>query len=185
MDSEIFERLEEIGRQNRKVREGAVLGLLFLAFLVFMGLSGCSSEQPKQTSVAAPVPASVLPYQRFVPVQGGLDWALDTKTGQLCRTWDWSTAAVRNAKETEKPWEKYGLQGSDAAASLTRTCAQLADSELTTLPDGFVPSKNAVAIFGTLNGKHGYVRNGKFNEVINWDDLKKRPKGDPLGLYSK
>ena len=58
---------------------------LALAFLAFQP-SGCDRQAEKQ----APTPAEP-PIQRFVPVasHGSADVALDTKTGSLCRTWNW------------------------------------------------------------------------------------------------
>ena len=44
----------------------------------------------------------------------------------------------------------------------------------TALPHGFVPSKNAVAIYGTLNGKRGYFRNGKFTEELSVEEFIKK-----------
>jgi hypothetical protein len=45
-----------------------------------------------QTPAATPVVMKT-PYQRFVPYSfsgATIYWALDTKTGQLCRTWEWA-----------------------------------------------------------------------------------------------
>jgi len=64
------------------MKAAACLALTFLAFLP----SGCEQKAEKQN----PTPAEP-PIQRFVPVpsHGSADVALDTKTGSLCRTWNW------------------------------------------------------------------------------------------------
>lgn len=121
-DFELTEHLRRIEKQNNRYRQGATLALLLIAVLAFMGQSGCQSEQPKQTAAAAPPPVIVQPYQRFVRIEGGLIWALDTKTGQLCRTWDWTNASIKNAL-TKFDFSK--LRGTDAAAVSTQTCQQL------------------------------------------------------------
>ena len=69
--------------------------LVFPTLVLVTLFEGCPLDQSKQT----PVPGRVSSYQRFVPTTGSppvaLNWALDTKTGQICRTWDWN---VENAK---------------------------------------------------------------------------------------
>lgn len=103
--------------------------------LVLAGLSGCGSDQ--QQKPLAPVRVTVQPYQRFVPIahgQGYLSfpyWAFDTKTGQLCKTWDWQfhDAATKNAAQSA---DSSALTGMDAAAYGTQTCKQL----WTAYPDG-------------------------------------------------
>jgi hypothetical protein len=133
-ESEMIEQVGRLEKHNRKLKQGAVLGVLFLALLVFMGQSGCTAEQPKQ--VSSPAPVIVRPYQRFVPIASGQGflsfpyWAFDTKSGRLCKTWDWEshTAAIQKAQETG---DSSRLQGFDAAAISTQTCEQL----LRALPD--------------------------------------------------
>ena len=65
----------------------AILGLVFLA--------GCE-QPPSQTAtpphaVTAEAPGHKHPIHRFENVSptGGLGVALDTVTGQWCRTWEW------------------------------------------------------------------------------------------------
>lgn len=59
-----------------------------IALLLALLLQGCT-----ELTQAPPPPASPQPYQRFVPVAASdRDFALDTKTGQLCKTWNWSIA---------------------------------------------------------------------------------------------
>ena len=56
---------------------------IFLALI----LQGCTLTQ------TPPPPVLPQPYQRFVPVAtSDRDFALDTKTGKLCKTWSWSIA---------------------------------------------------------------------------------------------
>lgn len=71
-----------------------VAACLALAFLVFQQSNGCDQRTDKQT----PQPSDP-PVQRFVPVtsHGSADVALDTKTGALCRTWNWE---YKNNPET-------------------------------------------------------------------------------------
>ncbi|MSO19974.1 MAG: hypothetical protein EXQ56_05830 [Acidobacteria bacterium] len=59
-----------------------------VAFTLMLALilQGCTSSS--QTPAPVPLPQ---PYQRFVPVAtSDRDFALDTKTGQLCKTWSWT-----------------------------------------------------------------------------------------------
>ena len=55
-----------------------------LVALSILALVGC--DQPLTNSTTAPPPVN-----RFVPVanHGEADVALDTTTGQLCKTWNW------------------------------------------------------------------------------------------------
>jgi hypothetical protein len=97
-------RLERLERHNHTLRQAGGLALLLVASLLLMGQSACLPERSKQTP--APAPMVQQPYQRFVRIAsfpaGQLNWALDTKTGQVCRTWDWQVVG-------EKPNPK-GLQ---------------------------------------------------------------------------
>lgn len=130
-EGELVERVRKLEKQDRRLRQGAVLRAAFLGLVVFIGLSGCKSEQPKpDQSTGALSPAVVRPYQRFIPIahnQGFLSfpyWAFDTKTGQLCKTWGWQseTAAFKKAEESGN-YSK--LTGIDAAAIGTPTCKEL------------------------------------------------------------
>ncbi len=79
-----------------------------LALLFVLLLQACpDSNKP------TPQPPTV-PNQRFVPIGPptgvvvGVPWhghfALDTKTGQLCRTWDWE---LKDAKgKPQEPWSE-------------------------------------------------------------------------------
>lgn len=121
-ESELIKRVGSLEKQCRTIRQGATLGLLLVAVLVFMGQSGCQDQQAKQTVGGVPAPVIVQPYQRFERVEGGLAWALDTKTGQLCRTWDWTNASITQA---QAKFDFSKLHGIDAAAVSTQTCEQL------------------------------------------------------------
>ena len=71
---------------------------------VLLVLQHCGTDRQPQ-----PKPA----YQRFVPIPphhptamaidttsgDDKDWALDTKTGNLCRTWDWHYELGKPAKD--------------------------------------------------------------------------------------
>jgi len=67
--------------------------ILAFTFLILLQANGCDESKP-----SAPEPRHQEHYQRFVPVPRepanavGLPWsgffALDTKTGQLCRTYE-------------------------------------------------------------------------------------------------
>ena len=72
-----------------------------LATFLALTLQGCTLTQ-------SPPPVLPQPYQRFVPVAtSDRDFALDTKTGKLCKTWGWSIA--------------------DSALSSLAECAELRD----------------------------------------------------------
>jgi len=57
-------------------------------FFAFILLSGCDQTPPKPAQAKSERP----PIHRFESVSptGSLGVALDTATGQWCRTWDWS-----------------------------------------------------------------------------------------------
>jgi|SRR5579864_5655236 len=72
------------------------LALFALGFIAITGF-GCSDYQPT-TAAAAPAPVPYSPKERrfetINPSPSVVGWpiggyALDTKTGRLCRTWDW------------------------------------------------------------------------------------------------
>jgi hypothetical protein len=61
---------------------------------VLIAIPGCPTNKPPQSPT--PWRPASPPYQRFVPItsvpaSGFSDFALDTKTGQLCRTWKGQT----------------------------------------------------------------------------------------------
>ena len=59
-----------------------------IALFLSLTFQGCTKLNQLP---AAPTPPQS--YQRFVPVAASdRDFALDTKTGQLCKTWSWSIA---------------------------------------------------------------------------------------------
>jgi hypothetical protein len=93
------------------------------AFLLALtSLFGCD-DIAKQAGYQKPVPASqesrsVTPIHRFVLAPGGSDIALDTQTGQLCRTWDWTPMAPER-----KP--NNGLTPQRLPGELTPTCLSL------------------------------------------------------------
>jgi hypothetical protein len=64
-----------------------VTALLATVFLVLQDPIGCDQKKPPKEAAQPKEP----PIRRFEPVtsHGTSDVALDTKTGQLCRTWDW------------------------------------------------------------------------------------------------
>lgn len=66
---------------------GMKAAAILVAVLFLQQPDGCDEHQaPKETSQPKEPP-----IRRFEPVtsHGLIDVALDTKTGQLCRTWDW------------------------------------------------------------------------------------------------
>lgn len=103
---------------------------LFCSFLTLIWLIGCSSGQQMKSTGDTRTPVLKQGYQRFIPIahgQGFLSfpyWAFDTKTGQLCKAWDWqsNSAASKKAKESGNSSELTGL---DAAAQGTPTCKDL------------------------------------------------------------
>jgi hypothetical protein len=79
----------------------AVVSMISFVGFCFLTIAGCeSSDNGRVQPANAPlVEPRTLPYQRFVPINyapanlSGVPWsgafALDTKTGNLCRTYDW------------------------------------------------------------------------------------------------
>ncbi|HEX4032704.1 MAG TPA: hypothetical protein VHX20_20255 [Terracidiphilus sp.] len=63
-----------------------IASLLVVTFALIQQPTGCDQPTPKETLKPAEPP-----IRRFEPVtsHGTSDVALDTKTGRLCRTWDW------------------------------------------------------------------------------------------------
>jgi hypothetical protein len=66
-----------------------ITGLLFFSLCLF--LSGCDSFNKEPAKPVTTLPKETMEYQRFVP-NGSIGFALDTKTGQACRTFPPSTA---------------------------------------------------------------------------------------------
>lgn len=103
---------------------------LFCSLLVLSGLIGCGSGQQSRSAGKVPRPLPTQGYQRFIPIahgQGFLSfpyWAFDTKTGQLCKTWDWQSNSAA-AKRAQESGNASGLTGLDAAAQDTETCKYL------------------------------------------------------------
>lgn len=73
-----------------------------LLMLLILLVGGCAPPD-KKADPASPQKKDIAQfqgYQRFVSLSGGtreramLDFALDTKTGQLCRTWPWEKSSV-------------------------------------------------------------------------------------------
>jgi hypothetical protein len=72
--------------------------MLAVGLLVLLQANGCDNAPTKPT-----VPEKPAAYQRFVPIPRqpenlqGVPWsgafALDTKTGQLCKTYDWESTS--------------------------------------------------------------------------------------------
>jgi hypothetical protein len=65
---------------------------LTAALFLFQQADGCDDAKP------TPAPTPPPPINRFVPVanHGSSDVALDTATGQLCRTWEWQYRGANN-----------------------------------------------------------------------------------------
>jgi hypothetical protein len=129
-ETKLVERKNRLEIQNRRLRKGTLLGALSVAVLLLISLTACEKEQSRKASSVAQAPIIERPYQRFLPIahgQGFLSfpyWAFDTKTGQLCKTWDWHdmSAASRKAQQSG---DTSKLTGLDAAAAGTPTCKQL------------------------------------------------------------
>lgn len=125
-ESGLIQRLCKLKRHSWRYRRAVMVGLVVVALLVLLGESGCLSGQPRQV----PAPVIVQPYQRFTPIaygQGFLSfpyWAFDTKTGQLCKTWDWQSNSGASEKSREMG-DRSKLSGLDAAGSGTSTCEAL------------------------------------------------------------
>src|ERR1700693_1846990 len=93
-----------------------------LFLLVLTSLFGCD-DIAKEFGYQKPAPAKqqsppLTPTHRFVLAQGHTDIALDTQTGQLCRTWDWAPVAPE-----QKP--SNGLIPQRLPGELTPTCLSL------------------------------------------------------------
>ncbi len=70
----------------------------FLWVSAMLLVSGCAAPSQQTPQAVSKPPKSTVEYQRFVPIgpdttKQGVPWfvffALDTKTGLLCRTADW------------------------------------------------------------------------------------------------
>jgi hypothetical protein len=74
-----------------------IVALAAISAFLFQQVNGC--EQSSSTK-ATPKPNEP-PIRRFeaVVTHGTSDVALDTKTGQLCRTWDWGYKNNPNAAD--------------------------------------------------------------------------------------
>jgi hypothetical protein len=66
---------------------------LFMPLAVLLALQSCdqTTAPKKEPTKAAFTPRPGL--HRFILTRIGIDVALDTQTGQLCRTWDWPPTA--------------------------------------------------------------------------------------------
>lgn len=75
--------------------------------MVLVGCAGCGEPDkdmaPPAREVTLPdrikVEQPVTPGERFVPTNSG-DLAYDTKTGSLCKTWNWGKAQSYPAEQT-------------------------------------------------------------------------------------
>lgn len=63
-----------------------------LVVLCLLPLIGCKPQQPTASTQSRVAPMHNSPIRRFenVSPSDGLGVALDTETGQWCRTWDWT-----------------------------------------------------------------------------------------------
>lgn len=78
------------------VKKGNIGGMKVVAYFVAsLLLSGCDQTPPKPAQAAQPKSEGP-PIHRFesVSTTGSLGVAMDTATGQWCRTWDWSYKAT-------------------------------------------------------------------------------------------
>ena len=67
-----------------------------------LALAGCTEEKRPTPPPPVVQPPAEPAYQRFVPVSRTAiapDFALDTKTGQLRKTWDWHYKDETKARE--------------------------------------------------------------------------------------
>lgn len=74
-----------------------------LTACVLLGLDGCSySPQDRVVRLPADIVVSKpgFPNERFLPTNTG-DLAFDTKSGSLCKTWNWSEENVEERNKTE------------------------------------------------------------------------------------
>jgi hypothetical protein len=71
-----------------------IIACLAASFLIFQQSNGCDETKPPDPPPPKPVPQ----INRFVPVSnhGSADVALDTVTGELCRTWEWEYRPANN-----------------------------------------------------------------------------------------
>jgi hypothetical protein len=97
-----------------------------VATLYLLQLAGCTNPKPAENPIDKALAAKPAPTQRFegISAVGMQGVALDTVTGQWCKTWDWSykNAAMSGGLDTLPtclsifqstptktafPWEKY------------------------------------------------------------------------------
>ena len=92
-----------------------------LAFAALLQTNGCDS--PQQSGKQEPAKPERPPIHRFenVSMPGSPGVALDTVTGQLCRTWDWVYKAATNPN-------KGGLDDLPTCLSIYRETPATGDS---------------------------------------------------------
>src|ERR1022692_2034317 len=97
-----------------------------LLILTMTGFLGCDDLQRTKTEAKQPDPPPKVVHH-FDPItrsEGNL--AVDTATGQMCKTWDWYCAKPtfydRNTKQTEDS-QSYGI--SCAAVAHMPTCKSI------------------------------------------------------------
>ncbi len=79
-----------------------------LLTVLLLSLEGClSSSEHAPSTKPEKQTVSIRGYQRFVPMAqhaagtAVLDFALDTKTGQLCRNWPWEITGAKPGSRSE------------------------------------------------------------------------------------
>lgn len=87
-----------------------VAAVFALLALLIQQPIGCNQNAPKKS-----LKPTEPPIRRFEPVvtHGTSDVALDTKTGQLCRTWDWAYKSNPTANDLNALPTCYSLFVSD------------------------------------------------------------------------
>src|ERR1700680_1463265 len=87
-----------------------------VGLLLSLLCAGCRNDSPLINKPPQPEKQAVVlqGYQRFVTIrlpnpgtnefsdQNVFEYALDTKTGQLCRTWDWTTLNAKPKATTDR-----------------------------------------------------------------------------------
>jgi len=99
-----------------------------LLVLAMVGLLGCDEMESKKQPEPAPAPRVVHHFDPITKSEGNL--AVDTATGQMCKTWEWActkpTFYNPYTKETQDNLA-YGI--SCAAIADMPTCKSISDQK--------------------------------------------------------
>lgn len=101
------------------------ISLLLSLPITLLPLAGCDQfRQPqKPETKAAATDITRPPIHRFTPIPNDFNVAFDTKTGEICRTWDWKVLGKSSTPDPvtgDVPTRQFG--------ELAPTCIELYDT---------------------------------------------------------